>query len=211
MALFDLFGVKKDLKDGADAPEESSSSPNAGKAGTSKRALGVFVLADIAVIALCAVFLSARVHKHLTAAESPAPAPRAAKKPPPKESAAKKPAASEPAPAKPAAEPESKPKPKPAPKAKAEPEKPAVSEKKKRKTRPVPFTYVDPSAREVALLGAFLVRQNGRKSMFKDSKGTWQTTVYLNTGVNYRYKFEVVDKNGRKSITPTESVDVVSP
>ncbi|MFC1679559.1 hypothetical protein ACFL2T_05055, partial [Elusimicrobiota bacterium] len=92
-----------------------------------------------------------------------------------------------------------------APEAEAAPAQPA---EKKRATRPVPFKYVDENAKEVYLRGPFLVRSNGRKTMFKDSKGAWQTTVYLKIGKSYAYQFEVVDKQGRKKLTPRQPMDV---
>lgn len=79
---------------------------------------------------------------------------------------------------------------------------------KKAATRPVPFTYEESGAKEVYLVGPFLVRSGGRKTMFKDSRGAWQTTVYLNIGQTYKYRFEVVGENGKK-LTPSRSVEVL--
>lgn len=80
--------------------------------------------------------------------------------------------------------------------------------KEKAATRPVPFSYEDDGAKEVYLVGPFLVRSGGRKTMFKDSRGVWQTTVYLNIGQTYKYRFEVVGENGKK-LTPARSVEVL--
>jgi hypothetical protein len=79
---------------------------------------------------------------------------------------------------------------------------------KKAATRPVPFTYEEAGAKEVYLVGPFLVRSGGRKAMFKDSRGAWRTTVYLNIGQTYKYRFEVVGENGKKQ-TPARSVEVL--
>ena len=79
---------------------------------------------------------------------------------------------------------------------------------KKAATRPVPFTYEESGAKEVYLVGPFLVRSGGRKTMFKDSRGAWQTTVYLNIGQTYKYRFEVVGESGKK-LTPSRNVEVL--
>jgi hypothetical protein len=80
--------------------------------------------------------------------------------------------------------------------------------KKKRTTKAVSFDYVNPDAKEVSLIGMFLVRGGGSKKMFRNSKGAWQTSVYLKTGTTYRYQFEVRGKDGRKFMTPRKTVDV---
>ncbi|MBI3298307.1 MAG: hypothetical protein HYZ75_09100 [Elusimicrobia bacterium] len=78
----------------------------------------------------------------------------------------------------------------------------------KRQTRPVPFTHAFPAAKEVYLIGPFLVRSGGRKMMFKDSKGVWATTVYLNIGQTYKYRFEVVEEKG-KHLSASQTVEVL--
>ncbi len=88
------------------------------------------------------------------------------------------------------------------------PAKPKASGKK-RLTRPVPFTHDDSAAKEVYLVGPFLVRTGGRKTLFKDSKGVWQTTIYLNIGQAYKYRFEVVSESGSKKLTPAQTVEVL--
>lgn len=95
----------------------------------------------------------------------------------------------------------------PAP-AKAEAAPAAEAGKKKAATRPVPFSHEDSDAREVYLVGPFLVRSGGRKSLFKDSKGVWQTTVYLNIGQTYKYRFEVVGEKGKR-LTAPQKVEVL--
>ncbi|MFH1726477.1 MAG: hypothetical protein ABII00_17845 [Elusimicrobiota bacterium] len=224
MPLFDLFGIKKDLKGGGEEESEpaEASGPAGGGSGSKlpKRAWGLLLALDALLILLCVGVLAARAYHHLTAPSAPplqarAPAPPKKAPAPAPEPEAKPPA--EPATKKPAPEKKAPKEPK-APAAKKAPAKPkpadsgkAIAEKKgkkKRVTRPVSFTYVDASAKEVSLLGMFLVRANGRKPMFKDSKGAWQTTVYLNIGVQYRYQFEVVDAKGQKKITAAQTVDV---
>lgn len=86
---------------------------------------------------------------------------------------------------------------------------PSKHEGKKRLTRPVPFTHEDSKAKEVYLVGPFLVRTGGRKTLFKDSKGVWQTTIYLNIGQTYKYRFEVVSESGTKRLTPAQKVEVL--
>lgn len=76
------------------------------------------------------------------------------------------------------------------------------------RSQPVEFSYPAPEAKEVSLMGAFLVRAGGRKGMYKDAQGVWRITVYLNTGSAYRYRFEVLDSRGKKSLTPRQSVTV---
>ncbi len=94
--------------------------------------------------------------------------------------------------------------------AKAEaPKKAEAPSGKKRLTRPVPFTHEDSKAKEVYLVGPFLVRTGGRKTLFKDSKGVWQTTIYLNIGQTYKYRFEVVSESGSKKLTPAQKVEVL--
>lgn len=163
-------------------------------------------------------------------AETPKPEPAPeAKKPEPK------PEAKKPEPKPEAKKPEPKPEPKPAPKeadkkaplgspaihaapppkrapapvgaTPAAPPPPSFAEKKAA-TRPVPFSYEEDGAKEVYLVGPFLVRSGGRKTMFKDSRGAWRTTVYLNIGQTYKYRFEVVGENGKK-LTPPRSVEVL--
>lgn len=158
------------------------------------------------------------------APKPPAPAaPKEAPKPPPaeKEPEAPKP---EPSPAAPAGEergpigspsvhapelPDRSASARPAPgQAPASPRDAAEPAEPARTTRPVTFTHSAPEAKEVYLVGPFLVRTDGRKAMTRDSRGAWRATVYLNIGYSYRYRFEVVDPQGRRSLTPNRSMDV---
>ena len=60
------------------------------------------------------------------------------------------------------------------------------------KAIPVQFQLRAPKAREVELVGAFIVR-GGRKDMSRQSDGSWTITLYLNPG-DYRYFFSVDKK-----------------
>jgi outer membrane biosynthesis protein TonB len=210
------------------ALQEEPPKPSAGPKHYA-RMLGLNTL----VLLISVGLVAARVYRHLTAAPAPvqtaqAPAPKKAppkkaeKKPEPKKEApkpaAKKPAP-KPAPAKPAAAPK-KPLPKPSLAASPAPKREAptpqagsaevkkIKDAKKRTTAPVSFKHKDPGAKQVELLGMFLVRTQGRKKMFKDSKGVWRSTVYLKTGQTYDFKFEIVDAKGRKKTTSKQTVTV---
>ncbi|HVE12862.1 MAG TPA: hypothetical protein VNI01_05670 [Elusimicrobiota bacterium] len=91
-----------------------------------------------------------------------------------------------------------------APRAGAAPEKPA----KKPGVKPVDFTYNDPSAKEVDLSGAFLVRSGGKKRMTKNSEGVWELTIYLNGATTYGYRFIVTGADGKRVTTPKQSLEV---
>jgi hypothetical protein len=65
------------------------------------------------------------------------------------------------------------------------------------KAMPVVFKLRAPSAGDVQLVGAFIVR-GGRKEMTKDADGVWSVKLYLNPG-QYRYFFSV-DK--KKTLDP---------
>lgn len=60
------------------------------------------------------------------------------------------------------------------------------------RAKPVPFRLRAPSAKTVALVGAFIVR-GGRKEMEKGSDGVWEAEIYLHPG-QYRYFFSVDKK-----------------
>ena len=103
--------------------------------------------------------------------------------------------------------------PKPVKKAAAKaPVKKAVAKKpaqaKPGKAKPVTFTYVNPTAEKVHLSGYFLVRTDGYKQMFKNSEGTWEITVYLTSGVTYRYRYQIMDAQGDKKTTGWEDIEV---
>jgi hypothetical protein len=74
-----------------------------------------------------------------------------------------------------------------APKPSAAP--PAAAESGKTKAQPVIFKLRAPDAREVQLIGAFIVH-GGRKEMAKGDDGIWSVKLYLNPG-QYRYFFSV--------------------
>ena len=238
MGFFDRFHKKKieesaQEEDGGIGPLESVDTPDAGgvddapvpaQARTPKQWARLLALNSLVLV--CSVgLLASRVYTHLTApvviaAKTPTP------KPEPKQEKQPEPKAEEPKreePKKEAPKPKPKPKPKkPLPKpslasapVRATPEpqtgsaeiKP-IKNSKKRVTRPVSFKHEASSAKQVDLLGMFLVRTQGRKQMFKDSKGIWRSTVYLKTGQTYDFKFEIVDSKGRKRTSATQSVTV---
>lgn len=227
MAGFDLFGLKKDA---------SQDSPASGGGLLPPKAWKGLAAADALVLVACLTLLAVRVRGHLSApplppakpapgrkAEPPKPEPAEAKKPEPKPEAkveAKKPEPKKPEAKVPSKEAEKKPplgspavhaaptpKRDPAPVGATPPPTPSFAPKKNG-TRPVPFSYEEGGAKEVYLVGPFLVRSGGRKTMFKDSRGVWQTTVYLNIGQNYKYRFEVVGEGGKK-LTAPRSVEVL--
>lgn len=231
MAGFDLFGLKK----GA-ATEDPA--PQAGRAPLTAKAWKGLAAADAAVLVACLGLLAVRVKGHLSAPpppNKPAAAKKAEPKPAAPKPVAPKAEAPKPEPKPEAKKPEPKPELKAAPKeaerkaplgspaihaapapkrapapvgaTPAAPPPPSFAEKKAA-TRPVPFTYEEDGAKEVYLVGPFLVRSGGRKSMFKDSRGSWRTTVYLNIGQTYKYRFEVVGESGKK-LTPSRSVEVL--
>ena len=172
--------------------------------------------------------LAARVFHHLTApavvtaqAPKPKPKPKAVEKKvepevkkeaPPKKEAPKPKAVKKEEPKKPLPKPslalKTAPVRKtPAPQSSSAEIKP-IKSAKKRVTRPVSFKHRAVDAKQVDLLGMFLVRTQGRKRMFKDSKGVWRSTVYLKTGQTYDFKFEVIDAKGRKRTGSTQRVTV---
>lgn len=236
MKGFDLFGLKKDAPaDGpapAPGPAKAPLSPKFWKGAAA--ADGLLLVACLGLVGFRVQgHLAGPV---VVEPQRPAPVKKAEPKPEPKAEAPKEPEAKKPE-AKPEAKPEpKKPEPKPEPKAEAkkpplgspavhaapppkrEPApvgaKPAAAPPppsfapKKAATRPVPFSYEEEGAKEVYLVGPFLVRSGGRKTMFKDSRGVWQTTVYLNIGQTYKYRFEVVGAGGKK-LTPARSVEVL--
>jgi hypothetical protein len=205
---FDPFGVKDEP-----SPEPQQQPGNARTPSARPRPfLNLFLALNAAFLLLCAGGLAARM-RHLLGSSAPAAAASSARNtdqpakpaPPAKEAPAPKPAeppAAVPAPMKnaaPAQVPAASP-------AKAEPK--AAPAKGKNSSKPVDFSYSDPAAKEVQLLGPFLVRSNGRKSMFKDSSGEWRLTLYLMSGETYRYRFESADDKGRKRLSKRQSIAV---
>ncbi|MBI5597432.1 MAG: hypothetical protein HY928_15190 [Elusimicrobia bacterium] len=234
MATFDFLGLKKDLAPASERPPSGAPAP--AKPGLSAKAWVALAAADLLAAAACGAFLYMRVGAQPELPAKPIaakPAPKAAERPPepakPAEPAPKpEPPKAAPAKAEPAkaakAEPSKVPLGSPSvhaappPQRQATPKgadapKPAAPAKaasaaRKSQTRPVPFSHTDPDAQEVSLMGPFLVRSGGRKTMFKDSKGVWTTTVYLNVGQSYKYRFEVAGPKGKK-LTPTQKVEVL--
>jgi hypothetical protein len=218
---FDPFGVKNE------PPRETGTAdtvPLRPAHGGSRTLWGGLLAVIGLVLLLCAGGLYARI-RHLsqpplvvarTPAKPAAAAPEAktpAKEESPQET---KPAAPETKkePAKtsktPAAKEAAKPAP-PAPKAAApaaEPANGASARPAGGVSKPVDFSYADAGAKEVYLLGPFLVRTNGRKPMFKDSSGEWRLTVYLKSGSPYAYRFEAIDAHGKRHLTKKQTVEV---
>ncbi|MDD5302883.1 MAG: hypothetical protein PHS14_07195 [Elusimicrobia bacterium] len=138
------------------------------------------------------------------ASTAPAPAPEPVKAPePPKPApvAAAKPAQDAPRPPKPSMlseAPKHRETPKPAeaggksPSAKSAAPAPAVAADGKVKAMKTEFKIHAPKAKNVELVGAFIVR-GGRKDMNRQDDGTWTVTLYLNPG-SYRYFFSVDKK-----------------
>jgi len=88
------------------------------------------------------------------------------------------------------------------------PEKTKTKKKPGRVTKPVTFEHGDPNAKKVSVVGMFLVSSGGSKTMFKGGGGVWQITVYLKRDVTYRYQFEVIDQDGRKTLTPVKTIRI---
>lgn len=70
------------------------------------------------------------------------------------------------------------------------------------KAKPIAFRLKAPSAKSVALVGAFIVR-GGRKEMSKDGDGVWSAEIYLHPG-QYRYFFSVDKKKVLDPENPRE-------
>jgi len=69
----------------------------------------------------------------------------------------------------------------------------------------VTFTYIDPSAQNVAIAGEFNQWSATANLMQKDSSGAWTTSIPLKPG-KYQYKF-VVDGNWKTDPTNPDGVD----
>ncbi|MDD5656244.1 MAG: hypothetical protein PHF00_03215 [Elusimicrobia bacterium] len=207
--MVDLFGIKKDVDP---APPSEKRPPNR----RGQKLWAVLLVLDAVLVIVFGGAVAAKLYQHLNA-PVPAPVPQPRRKP----AKAPPPAAEAPAPvaAAPAPEP-----PKPAPEAQrsllgapkpsflAEPPKrrqtpelrttakaPAAAAEKARAV-PVDFKLDAPSAKNVRLAGAFIVR-GGHKDMARRG-GTWALTLHLLPATNYRYWF-VVD--GKKTLDPENS------
>ncbi|PIR17055.1 MAG: hypothetical protein COV48_09050 [Elusimicrobia bacterium CG11_big_fil_rev_8_21_14_0_20_64_6] len=221
--MIDLFGLgkKQDPQEPEHGPE-TASAPEPGTEASAPRGshkLWAFLLVlDSLFVIVFAGAVAAKVYQHWKAPEiarAPAPRRRPAPKPAPAEPApapepAKAPEPPKPAPAaaepKPAADAPRPPKPSmlaEAPKRRETPKladaggksaaaAPAAPGEKVKATR-VDFKIHAPKAKDVELVGAFIVR-GGRKSMARLDDGTWTITLYLNPGTTYRYFFSVDKK-----------------
>ena len=231
MGFFDRFLKKKSAPaesgSAVDSPDEADSAPNpereaARPKGRSAHDWAMLLALNSLILVASVSVLASRAYRHLTENEAPIEAkatpPKSAPKAPIKEDPKTEAPKPEPAKADPPAQPKG-PLPKPSLAAtspqRAEPAPrsgsaavPTVQSEKPRVSLPVSFKHQAADAKEVDLLGMFLVRSGGRKRMFKDSKGFWRSTVYLNTGQSYDYKFEIVEANGRKTTTATQTVTV---
>ncbi len=79
--------------------------------------------------------------------------------------------------------------------AKAAPPPPAAT----LKAIPVVFQLDAPAAKDVRLVGGFLIHSDGRLPMTRSADGRWTATVYLNPGPRYAYHFLV---DGRRTLDP---------
>lgn len=234
MTAFDFLGLKKDLAPAPERPAPGLPESAPKGSGLSPKAWVGLAAADLLLAAACGTVLFMRLGAHpepQAKAVAAKPAPKAAEKPVEPAKPAEPPKPAEPAPKPEPAKAAPAKAPEPAKTAKAEPSKvplgsPSVhaapppqrqatpkgagpeAAAKKSQTRPVPFSHTDADAKEVNLMGPFLVRSGGRKMMFKDSKGVWTTTVYLNVGQTYKYRFEVAGPKGKR-LTPYEKVEVL--
>ena len=210
MPIFDLFGLQKDSASSGGDTQPLKNSP-----GLPKKAWGTLLLLDGIFILLCAGGLAARVSRGLKAPPTGPVVSKPAVKAPEAKAEAKteevvkkpEPAPKVPAPAE-AKAPATKPPATPEPKASAAKAAPGPQAKPEGVSKPVEFTHEDASAKEVNLLGPFLVRTNGSKPMFKDSKGVWHLTIYLKSGETYKYRFEVVDAHGKRKLTEKRPMEV---
>lgn len=218
MSGIDIFGLKEGEK-----PSVSEPAPGPERA----RPRGIWLLLDAVFILCCAGLIASRVLFHMGNTVPQEPISRPAPRPEPAQAEEAKAPAPEPK--------KEEPKPEPPPPALIAPAKgpigsPSVNapslpqrtaaavqpgaapspraSSNASSVRPIEFTYVVPDAREVYLLGPFLVRSGGRKAMAKVASATWQTTVYLNAGAEYHYRFETVTESGRRSTTSRRTVEV---
>ena len=210
MPIFDLFGVQKESAAGGDTQRLKDG------AALSKMTWGALLILDGVFILLCAGGLAARVSRGLKAPPTgPVVSKPAVKAPEAKAEAKTEEIVKKPEPAPKASAPaEAK-----APAAAKGPPSPergnpplaqgaAAPAKAEGVSKPVEFTHEDASAKEVNLLGPFLVRTNGSKPMFKDAKGVWRLTIYLKSGETYKYRFEVVDAHGKRKLTEKRPMEV---
>jgi len=195
MASFDPFGLKEDS-----APEAEEPRPGEPHSLKTTRIFLMTLLAASAALALvCAAGLVARVRflARQPSAQARAPIPKGPK-PAPAETPKEKPPEAPKAPAAPA--PKTAPK-TPAPAPVKETVKPSITKK-------VEFSHSDRAAKQVILLGPFLVRSKGRMPMIRFSDGEWRLTVTLIGGTTYQYRVETTDARGKRRITKKQSIYV---
>jgi len=220
MASFDPFGIKEDSTPAA-------GEPGGGEGRNLKPArtfLGTLLALSAAVALVCAAGLAARIHFLARTQQQPTQAiasppkapPKPAQAPQPKEAApAAQPQAQAPK-EKPAESPAKAPAPPPAPAAPAAPKPaprapaaaPPKEAAKPASTKKVEFAHSDPKAKQVFLLGPFLVRSKGRMAMTHFSGGEWRLTVTLIGGTTYQYRVETVNAAGRRRITKKQYIYV---
>ena len=173
---------------------------------TTRIFLGALLAASAALALVCAAGLVARVRflarqpsvqARAPIPKGPKPAPAETPKPQPKETAPAQPEAPKAAPA-------------PAPKAapKTPPPAPVKEAVKPSTTKKVEFSHSDRAAKQVILLGPFLVRSKGRMPMIRFSDGEWRLTVTLIGGTTYQYRVETTDARGKRRITKKQSIYV---
>ena len=180
--MVDLFGLKQE-------PEPEAVAVSAPSGGGRKLWAALLAL-DSALFIICGGALAKVLYQHLNA---PAAAGKALSRKPPA------PAATPPASAP--QQPSSQIIEEPAPA--AVPKEPriaaaAVRPEEKRHSVPVEFKLKAARARNVRLVGAFIVR-GGHRDMVQEKAGLWTLTLYLLPGNNYRYWFSV---DGKKTLDP---------
>lgn len=214
--MIDLFGLGRAPQEPQEPPPEGAPEAETHAAPRGSYRVWAFLLVlDALFVVVFGGTVVVKVFQHLPA-PSARPAPEAARRPEPKPVKAPEPAPVPPAPEKAAA---TAPKPAPKPSAaaprgaqSARVPKPALATPLKprgtpepevvgrqaddQRARPVTFRLHVPHAREVQLVGAFIVH-GGRMDMAKKS-GLWTVLVYLKPG-RYRYFF-FVDK--KKALDP---------
>ena len=196
--MVDLFGLQKDsdplFPDETVSPQPSDDAetalPDEGLPQGKHKLWAALLVVDAVLVVVFGGALAAKLYAHLKA-PPPTAAPQVVRR---------KPAPEPPAPAPVvravAAKPAPPPMPaKPAPKAAAK----TSSAAGKVHAVAVEFKLKAPRAKSVHLVGAFMVRDGGRKVMTYKGDGTWSLSLHLLPGTSYRYWF-VVD--GRKVVDP---------
>jgi hypothetical protein len=197
--MVDLFGLKKESE--PLFPTETAAGPQSLAGGEAAlppegrhKLWAALLVVDAALVIVFGGALAAKLYEHLKAPPM-VPAPQAVHRKLPPTPPSPTPAAPTPVPV--AATPAAAPPPAPA--------KPAPTAVKttgmvrKSHSSAVEFKLKAPHAKSVHLVGAFLVRDGGRKEMTYHGDGTWSLNLHLLPATSYRYWF-VVD--GRKAVDP---------